>query len=182
MSTAVEPSPHIHGVFTVRLQKFGDGRGYFYETYRRSWQVPGMREMVQSNCSFSRAGVLRGLHYHFKQADLWSVPQGRVRAGLFDYRTSSPTFRRTSVFEMSHDQPTAVYIPKGVAHGFFAIEDSFMTYLVDECYDGKDELGIRWNDPALGLDWKLGTSAPLVSERDARNLPLSEIPAELQPR
>src|SRR6476469_903226 len=98
MST-VEPSSRIHGVHVVRFKKFGDGRGYFYESYRRSL-IPGVREMIQGNTSFSRAGVLRGMHYHLKQADLWSVPVGRVRAALFDFRPSSPTFRASQMLEM----------------------------------------------------------------------------------
>ena len=75
---------------------------------------------------------------------------------------------------MDREQPFGLYIPKGVAHGFLALEDSFMTYLVDEYYDNSDELGVRWDDPALGVDW--GVSDPIVSERDRQNRRLVEIP------
>ena len=97
--------------------------------------------------------MLRGLHYHRKQADLWAVPSGHVRAALYDFRASSPTYGVSQVIEMGQSHPVGLYIPKGVAHGFYALADSFMTYLVDEYYDNTDELGILWNDPALGLDW-----------------------------
>jgi dTDP-4-dehydrorhamnose 3,5-epimerase len=179
MPAAVERSSQIDGVYVVRFQTFGDERGYFYETFRKSW-IPGVRDMVQGNCSFSRAGVLRGMHYHLKQADLWSVPSGRVRAALFDFRPSSPTHGNAQMLELG-GEGVGLYIPRGVAHGFLALEDSLMTYLVDEYYDGADELGIRWDDPALGIDWAL-TGPALLSARDAKNPALASIPADLRPR
>lgn len=180
MSVLVERSDAIDGVYLVRFKKFGDSRGYFYESFRKSW-VPGSREMIQGNCSFSQKGVLRGMHYHLKQADFWSVPVGRVRAALFDFRPSSPTFRKSQTVEMGRESPVGLYIPRGVAHGFCAIEESFMTYLVDEYYDGGDELGIRWDDPAMSLDWGLD-QPPVLSPRDAANPPLEAIPADKRPR
>jgi dTDP-4-dehydrorhamnose 3,5-epimerase len=174
-------SSRIAGVHVVPFRAFADPRGYFYETFRRSW-IPGVREMVQGNCSFSKAGVLRGLHYHFKQADFWGVPSGRVRAALYDLRVSSPTRGAAEVLELGQqgDNRLGLYIPKGVAHGFYALEDSFMTYLVDEYYDNSDELGVRWDDPALGIDW--GARDPIVSDRDRANPRLAEIPEAQLPR
>jgi dTDP-4-dehydrorhamnose 3,5-epimerase len=181
MPAAVEPSSRIDGVFVVRFQKFGDGRGYFYETFRRTW-IPGVPDMIQGNCSFSRAGVLRGMHYHLKQADFWSVPAGRVRAALYDFRPTSPTRGAAQMLEMGGEENrVGLYIPRGVAHGFCAIEDAVMTYLVDEYYDGADELGIRWDDPAMGLDWALELPA-VLSDRDAANPMLAAIPPHLRPR
>jgi dTDP-4-dehydrorhamnose 3,5-epimerase len=180
MPVVVESSTHIQGVTLVRFQKFADSRGYFYESYRRSW-IPGVRDMVQGNASFSQAGVLRGLHYHLKQADFWGVPSGRVKAALYDFRPASPTKGASLVVEMGRESPIGLYIPRGVAHGFVALEESFMTYLVDEYYDGADELGIRWNDPALGIDWGL-EAAPILSDRDAKNPLASEIPQAQWPR
>jgi dTDP-4-dehydrorhamnose 3,5-epimerase len=179
MSGNGSSSATIDGVTIVPFKSFGDDRGYFFESYRRNW-VPGAREMVQGNCSFSKKGVLRGLHYHRKQADFWGVPSGLVRAALYDFRADSPTFGRSQVLEMGQKNPVGLYIPKGVAHGFYAIEDSFMTYLVDEYYDNSDELGILWNDPALGLDW--GAQNPILSKRDQENPPLAAIPADRRPR
>ena len=168
----------IDGVKIVSFKSFGDDRGYFFESFRQSW-LPDTRPMVQGNCSFSKAGVLRGLHYHLKQADFWVVPSGRVRAALYDLRVSSPTRGVSEMVEMGADAPVGLYIPKGVAHGFYDVEDSFMTYLVDEYYDASDELGVRWDDPALGIHW--GAERPILSDRDARNPPLAEIPPQRLP-
>jgi dTDP-4-dehydrorhamnose 3,5-epimerase len=171
--TAPTESPRIRGVYLVPLRAFADDRGYFFESFRRSW-IPGVRDMVQGNVSFSKAGVLRGLHYHLRQADFWLVPSGRVRAALYDLRRSSPTRGASEVVEMGEANPIGVYIPKGVAHGFCALADSFMTYLVDEYYDNTDEKGVRWDDPALGLDWRI-ERPPIVSGRDRGNPSLGEI-------
>jgi dTDP-4-dehydrorhamnose 3,5-epimerase len=171
--TESSPRSRIQGVQIVPLRRFADDRGYFFESYRRAW-IPGVRDMVQGNVSFSKAGVLRGLHYHFKQADFWLVPSGRVLAGLYDLRRSSPTRGEKETLEMGEERPLGLYIPKGVAHGFRALADSFMTYLVDEYYDNSDEQGVRWDDPALGIDW--GAGSPIVSERDRKNPSLADIP------
>jgi dTDP-4-dehydrorhamnose 3,5-epimerase len=179
MPSPARPSQHIEGVFVIPFRSFADDRGYFFENYRREW-LPGAREMIQGNCSFSRAGVLRGLHYHFKQADLWTVPSGIVRGVLYDFRTTSPTRGKIEIIEMGDTNPIGLYIPKGVAHGFYALKDSFMTYLVDEYYDNSDELGIRWDDPALGINW--GVKSPIVSTRDQQNPLASAVPEHLRPR
>jgi dTDP-4-dehydrorhamnose 3,5-epimerase len=181
MPVTVEASEKIQGVHVVRFQKFGDERGYFYESFRKTW-VPGVPEMIQGNCSFSKAGVLRGMHYHLKQADFWSVPAGRVRAALFDFRPASSTFGVAQVMDMGGEANIGLYIPKGVAHGFLAVEDCYMTYLVDQYYDGADELGIRWDDPEMALDWRLGAGKPNLSGRDATNPLIAEIPPERRPR
>jgi dTDP-4-dehydrorhamnose 3,5-epimerase len=177
---ALEPSSAIRGVSLVRFQAFADSRGYFYESFRKSW-LPDVPGMVQGNCSFSRAGVLRGLHYHLKQADFWSVPSGKVQAALYDFRRSSPTYGASQVLEMGPAAPIGLYIPKGVAHGFLALEDSIMSYLVDQYYDGDDELGIRWDDPTLGIAWDLRGKTPVLSARDSQNPLVKAIPTERWP-
>jgi dTDP-4-dehydrorhamnose 3,5-epimerase len=175
-------SERVRGVYVVPFRSFSDPRGYFFESYRRSW-IPDGREMIQGNCSFSHAGVLRGLHYHLKQADFWAVPSGRVRAALYDLRVSSSTRGAAEVLDLGEGAAYGLYIPKGVAHGFYALADSFMTYLVDEYYDNSDELGVRWDDPALGIDWAVGDGrAPIVSERDQKNPALAAIAESDLPR
>ncbi len=178
LMATVERLTEIQGIVVVRLAAFGDARGQFFETYRRSW-IPEAREMIQGNRSDSKAGVLRGLHYHRKQADFWYVPSGRVRAALFDFREASPTYRATTLLEMGDGQDIGLYIPRGVAHGFCAITDCVMTYLVDEYYDGADELGILWNDPALGIDW--GVASPILSARDRANPLAAAVPQAMRP-
>lgn len=179
VASPAQPSELIRGVYTIPLKVFGDTRGFFFETFRRTW-IPEAREMVQGNCSFSSAGVLRGLHYHLKQADLWNVPVGQVRAVLYDFRQSSPTRGASQIVEMGEANRVALYIPKGVAHGFLALRESFMTYLVDEFYDNSDELGILWNDPALKVDWG-ATGEPSLSDRDQQNLRIADIPVDRRP-
>jgi dTDP-4-dehydrorhamnose 3,5-epimerase len=178
-SSPARESKLIAGVYVVPLRSFADDRGYFFESFRKSW-VPGAREMVQGNVSFSKKGVLRGLHYHLKQADFWVVPQGLARAGLYDMRASSPTRDKSETIELGQGNAFGLYIPPGVAHGFCAHTDIMMTYLVDEYYDNSDERGIRWNDPTLGIDW--GMSEVIVSDRDRQNPPLAEISPDVLPK
>ena len=103
-----------------------------------------------------------------------------MRAALYDLRVSSPTRGATRGHRArAETHPFGLYIPKGVAHGFYALADSFMTYLVDEYYDNSDERGVRWDDPALGIDW--GVENPIVSMRDRENPLLADIPAALLP-
>lgn len=168
----------IDGVYTVSLQSFSDERGRFIETFRRDW-IPGAREMVQGNRSDSRAGVLRGMHYHLFQADYWYAPSGRAIAALYDFRESSPTSGAAELIEFGDANEVGIYIPPGVAHGFYALTDVTMTYLVDQYFDGSDELGIRWDDPAVGIDWPAGDR--ILSERDRSNPLLSEIDPENRP-
>jgi dTDP-4-dehydrorhamnose 3,5-epimerase len=164
----------IPGVWLIRLEAFGDARGRFMETYRASW-LPSAAPMVQGNRSESAPGVLRGLHYHRRQADLWFVQSGHVTTVLLDVRVGSPTEGRHLTLEQGGDTQLAVYIPEGVAHGFYAHDDVVMTYLVTNEYDGSDELGIAWDDPVLGITWP--AAEPILSERDRRNPRLAEIPA-----
>ena len=171
-------SERIRGVYVVPLRAFADSRGYFFESFRQSW-LPGIPPMVQGNVSFSKAGVLRGMHYHLRQADFWLAPSGHVRAALFDLRASSPTRGASQLLELGESHPFGVYIPPGVAHGFYTLSPSIMTYLVDQYYDNSDEKGVRWDDPALGLDWSVRD--PIVSARDQANPLLADIPADLVP-
>jgi len=173
-------SDRIKGVYIVPLKSFADDRGYFFESFRKSWLPEGTAEMIQGNVSFSKAGVLRGMHYHLKQADFWLVPQGHVRAALYDMRPSSPTRGASQVQELGEKHPFGLYIPRGVAHGFYTLVPSMMTYLVDQYYDNTDERGIRWDDPALGIDW--AAREPIVSGRDQQNPLLAAIPASDLPK
>jgi dTDP-4-dehydrorhamnose 3,5-epimerase len=166
-------SQKISGVYIVDLESHPDDRGRFVEIYRRTL-VPGSNEMVQGNRSDSQAGVLRGIHYHLFQADYWYVPSGRSFVALVDLRQSSPTFKTVETLEMGEQNEVGVYIPPGVGHGFYAITPVVMTYLVDQYFDGSDELGVRYDDPTLGVPWPEGDR--IVSDRDAQNPALADIP------
>lgn len=158
--------PEIGGVKIARLQAFGDSRGRFVESFRKEWFPERRFERVQTNCSHSKAGVLRGLHFHHHQVDVWFVPKGRVRAGLADLRRSSPTRGQVATVDLDADEPMSLFIPVGVAHGFLTLEDAILTYVVDNYHDGSDEHGVRWNDPALALPWRVGDVEPVISGRD----------------
>jgi dTDP-4-dehydrorhamnose 3,5-epimerase len=154
----------IDGVVVRELVVHRDERGQFIETFRREW-VPGGREMLQGNRSDRQAGCIVGLHFHRHQADWWYVVAGVARAVLHDLRAGSPTEGITQVLDLRADEPRGLYIPPGVAHGFASLTDLTLTYLVDGYYDPADELGVRWDDPAIGADW--GVTDPVLSERDA---------------
>ncbi len=174
----VEPSNHIDGVVIARLQVHGDERGRFLETYRQEW-LPDRPPMVQGNRSDSRRGVLRGLHYHLHQADWWYAPAGRIFVAMHDLRRSSPTFGVTETLEIGEGAEIGVYIPPGVAHGFQAITDATLTYLVDRTYDPADELGLAWDDPDAAVGWPI--PEPVLSDRDRANPRRSDIPPDVLP-
>lgn len=170
---------NINGAYIIEPQVFGDSRGSFSEFYRREW-VPGAREIIQSNRSKKTKGSLAGFHYHLHQSDYWYVPFGTARAVIYDMRLGSPTEGEKLTIELSGDNNHGLYIPPGVAHGFSALEDMVLTYLVDNYYNQADELGIAWNDPIINTDW--GFTDPVISKRDAENPKLKDIPELLMPR
>jgi dTDP-4-dehydrorhamnose 3,5-epimerase len=143
---------------------------------------------VQANLSTSAAGVLRGLHLHRRQLDYWIVAAGRAFVAVVDVRpvladpTASP---RVETRELRADD--WVVIPEGVAHGFLALEPLELLYLVTNWYDGSDELGFAWDDPAVGVPWPplpghapgIAAGRPIVSDRDASNPPLAELVARI---
>jgi dTDP-4-dehydrorhamnose 3,5-epimerase len=157
----------IDGVVVRDLEVHADERGRFIETFRREW-VPNAREMIQANRADRQAGSVVGLHFHRHQADWWYVVLGTARVVLHDLRVGSPTERETSCFDLAGNEPRGVYIPPGVAHGFAALTDVTLTYLVDGYYDPADELGVAWDDPDIAADW--GVIDPVLSPRD-RELP-----------
>jgi dTDP-4-dehydrorhamnose 3,5-epimerase len=175
----VQHSDRITGVWIVRPDVHGDNRGRFVETWRREW-VPGGSEMVQANRADRSAGTLVGMHYHLHQADYWYVPFGRALVALHDLREGSPTVGATLTLEIGEHDHRGVYIPPGVAHGFYALTELTITYLVDRYYDPADELGVAWDDPALGIAWP--TTTPELSARDRSNPKRADIPPALRPR
>jgi dTDP-4-dehydrorhamnose 3,5-epimerase len=174
----IQESDLIAGVWIVDPDVHADDRGRFVETYRRSW-FPQGREMVQGNRSDKLAQTVVGLHYHLHQADYWLVPRGTARVVLHDLREGSPTDGHTHVVEIGEHDCRGVFIPPGVAHGFAALTDMMITYLVDNYYNPDDELGVAWDDPAIGADW--GVTDPILSARDKANPPRAQIPAGRRP-
>ncbi|HET9692318.1 MAG TPA: dTDP-4-dehydrorhamnose 3,5-epimerase [Acidimicrobiales bacterium] len=177
MATVTE-SDVIAGVYVVDPVAHGDARGRFSETYRRSW-FPLGREMVQANRSDKGAGAIVGLHYHLHQADYWQVVRGTARVVLHDLRVGSPTDGATVTLDLSGDNARGVFIPPGVAHGFASLTDLTLTYLVDNYYNAADELGVTWDDPAIGAEW--GVAEPILSARDQANPRRDAIDPALRP-
>ena len=177
--TKIVASTQIQGVKFAHLSAFADERGRFMETFRKGWFPERSWEIVQTNRSDSKAGVLRGLHYHFHQVDYWYCASGVLRVGMADLRRSSPTCGASQVLEIGEANQVGVFIPCGVAHGFYAVTDVTLTYMVDNYYDGADELGVAWNDPTLAVAWNVEN--PILSGRDRSNPLLGDIPAHLRP-
>ena len=178
MATVTE-SEVIAGIYLVEPDIHGDERGYFVETYRREW-FPQGREMIQGNRGDRQAGAIVGLHYHLHQADYWYVPYGTARVVLHDLRQGSPTDGATLILDLDGDHDRGLFIPPGVAHGFASLTDLTLWYLVDGYYNPQDELGVAWDDPAIGADW--GLTDPVLSARDMANPLRSEIHPGVQPR
>jgi dTDP-4-dehydrorhamnose 3,5-epimerase len=174
----IEESDVIAGVQVVQPDIHGDERGRFIETYRRSW-FPNGREMIQGNRGDRRQGAIVGLHYHLHQADYWYVPFGAARVVLHDLRAGGPTDAATLHLDLSDENHTGVFIPPGVAHGFAALTDMTITYLVDGYYNPADELGVAWDDPDVAADW--GVVDPVLSGRDQANPRRVDIPPGLRP-
>ena len=171
----------LAGLLTIEPNVFGDTRGFFLESWHRDrYREAGVEaDFVQDNLSFSRRGILRGLHFQnpTPQGKLVSVLQGEVYDVAVDIRRSSPTFGRWHGLSLSGDNKLQFYIPPGFAHGFQVLSETAMFhYKCTEFYSPKDEVGIRWDDPDLAIDWPI--KEPLLSGKDAQALRLKELPPE----
>jgi dTDP-4-dehydrorhamnose 3,5-epimerase len=192
MTGASRPAASVlPGVQWGAIARHADLRGSFRELWRASadfdlaprWTGATDAHFVQANLSTSAVGVLRGLHYHRRQLDHWVVASGRALVALVDVRPavagSGPAVVETR--ELGADG--TVTIPTGVAHGFLAIEALELIYLVTNDYDGSDELGFAWDDPAVGVPWPACPTPdgrPILSERDQANPPLTGLLARLR--
>ena len=172
---------NISGLLIIEPKVFGDARGFFLETWNLlRYREAGIgEEFVQDNVSFSRRGILRGLHCQNPkpQGKLLEVLQGEVFDVAVDIRRSSPTFGKWHGLVLSGENKRQFYVPPGFAHGFAVLsETALFHYKCTEFYSPKDEMAIRWDDPDIGIKWPL--KEPLLSERDAKALRLCEVPRE----
>lgn len=164
----------LEALALLELQVFHDQRGFFVESFREEWmQSLGVKESYpQENHSRSKPGVLRGLHFQSNppQGKIVSVKRGRIWDVAVDVRPHSPTFGQHFATELSDSNGRILWVPPGFAHGFCVLgeEPADVCYKVTAYYNAEADRGVRWNDPALGIDWPLAD--PLLSERD-RNLP-----------
>lgn len=159
----------ISGLVEIFPRVFEDDRGMFFESFNKQvFENLGLpTHFVQDNQSFSKKGVVRGLHFQnapFAQGKLVRVISGVVLDVAVDIRPDSPTFGQYEIFELRGDKNNFAYVPEGFAHGFVAMEDSIFSYKCTNVYNKESESGIVWNDPDLGIDW--GIANPLVSEKD----------------
>jgi dTDP-4-dehydrorhamnose 3,5-epimerase len=168
----------IPGVLIIEPKKFGDARGFFLEAYQaQRYADAGIPQpFVQDNLSRSVRGTLRGLHFQNPKAQgkLVSVVRGAVRDVAVDVRADSPTFGKHVAVDLDDENRRQFWVPRGFAHGFVVHSESAdFFYKCDEFYSPADEKVLRWNDPALGIDW--GIEHPILSLRDKEGLTLAEI-------
>ena len=163
----------IEGVYIIQPKVFKDNRGYFMETFRQSDFDAGIGrhvEFIQDNESKSSRGVLRGLHYQkgeASQAKLVRVIKGRVVDVAVDIRRSSKTFGRYVMVELSEENKTQFFIPRGFAHGFLVLSDeASFTYKVDNAYAPQQEASIRYDDPDIAIEWPMDMAEVITSEKD----------------
>ena len=163
----------IADVILIEPKVFGDERGYFVETFRADTfeAETGIKTaFVQDNESRSGYGVLRGLHYQLPphaQSKLVRVIEGRVLDVAVDIRKGSPTFGQHVCMELSAENKHQLFIPRGFAHGFVVLsETAIFSYKVDNYYSPECDRGIKFDDPQLGIDWKIAASELVLSDKD----------------
>lgn len=151
---------------------YNDSRGFFMESYNfKTLQNAGLNySFIQDNESFSKRGVLRGLHFQKKphaQTKLVRVLKGKILDVVVDLRVKEPTYKKTFSIELTSENKNQLLVPKGFAHGFVVLsEDASVLYKCDDYYDKESEGGIRFDDPQLSIDWVLSRHELIVSDKD----------------
>lgn len=162
----------IPGLILFEPRIFNDERGYFFESYnRRTWEAVGVTaNFVQDNQARSTRGVLRGLHYQtgdMTQAKLVRVLEGEVLDIAVDIRENSPTYGQWYGVQLSAENKRQLFIPRGFAHGYVVLSESAeFFYKCDNFYSKAHEGGIRYDDPALKIDWEIDLREVIVAEKD----------------
>jgi dTDP-4-dehydrorhamnose 3,5-epimerase len=172
----------LDGLLEIRPLRFGDDRGFFSEVWRedRLAEIGVHARFVQDNHSYSKArGVLRGMHYQLAPAaqdKLVRVARGSIFDVAVDIRPHSPTFGRWAGVVLSTREWNQLFIPKGFAHGFVTLEDETeVLYKASAFYAPELERSVRFDDPAIGIDWPVDTSSITLSEKDRAAPLLSQI-------
>ena len=170
----------IEGVVIIEPKVFNDERGYFFESYNQKDFNSLVKEItfVQDNESCSQYGVIRGLHFQkppFAQSKLVRVVKGAVLDVAVDIRRGSPTFGQHVAVELTEDNHRQFFIPRGFAHGFSVLtEEVIFQYKCDNFYAPQSEGAIAWNDPMLGIDWRVPADKIILSEKDKHHPPLKD--------
>ena len=172
----------LPGVKILTPRRFGDHRGFFSESYNReTFAAAGLHYVfVQDNHSLSaEAGTIRGLHFQAPpraQDKLVRCGRGVLFDVAVDIRKGSPTYGRWVGVELSFQNGRQLLVPAGFAHGFCTLEpDTEIIYKCTDTYAPESEGAVLWNDPEIGIVWPLGDRAPVLSEKDARAAPLSDL-------
>ena len=168
----------IQGCYLIQPKIYEDSRGFFFESYNEDQLKQSLNidcHFVQDNHSHSRKGVLRGLHFQkepYAQAKLVRVSAGSVLDVVVDLRRNSPQYGKHYKTILSAENKSMLFITKGIAHGFLALEqDTVFTYKCDQYYHPEAEAGIIYNDPTLAINWEWPEDQLILSEKD-RQLPL----------
>ncbi|WP_447636128.1 dTDP-4-dehydrorhamnose 3,5-epimerase [Flavobacterium microcysteis] len=167
----IENTP-IEDLLVITPKVFEDERGYFFESYNEAlFKENGIDiKFIQDNQSFSKYGVIRGLHLQvppFAQTKLVRVLQGEILDVAVDIRKDSKTYGQHFSIVLSAENKKQLLIPQGFAHGFSVLSPTAMvSYKVDQLYDKNSERGIRFDDPSLNIDWKINSQESIVSAKD----------------
>jgi dTDP-4-dehydrorhamnose 3,5-epimerase len=163
----------LPGAYVIELEKRGDARGFFARAFcQHEFAANGLMTVVaQTNLSFSQsAGTLRGMHYQsapYAEAKLVRCTRGSLYDVIIDLRPASATYRSWLGVELNTDNRRMLYVPEGFAHGFITLEDAVeVTYQVSQFYTPEAERGVRWDDPAFGIEWPL--TPKVISDKDKR--------------
>jgi len=170
-------------VFLIKNQKFHDNRGLFFESFRKDILYKKVNfEVVQENISISKKNVIRGMHFQkftYAQSKLIKVLKGQILDIFIDLRKNSKTYKKWFKYKLDSDKYEQIFIPKGFAHGFLALtNDVLVSYKVDHYYDPDSERSIAWNDPIIGIDWKI--TKPKLSNKDANAKNILEMEKEFE--
>ena len=172
----LQDGTEFSGLYKIQPKVFGDNRGYFFECYsEKDFFENGLTmKFVQDNQSFSKKGILRGLHFQKKhpQGKLVRAMSGKVYDVAVDLRQNSTTFGKYYGVILDSEKQNMFYIPPGFAHGFYVLTDeAIFTYKCTDFYHPEDEAGLMWNDPLIGIDWKAVAPevSPLLSEKDGKH-------------
>ena len=174
----------IQGPKLIQPKVLGDERGFFVETYRRNEfaQLGINEEMVQDNHSRSKRGIVRGMHFQIGRgaAKLVRCGRGAITDVVVDLRKGSPTFGEWEAFELTDENGRMAYVPAGFAHGFCVTSDlADVFYKQDAYYADATERGIKYDDPAVGIEWPVPTEELIPSKRDQEAPTLAEVEADL---
>ena len=172
-------------ILLVDLRIFGDARGWFAETWQAErYAASGIPDrFVQDNAAYSQRGVLRGLHaqHPHGQGKLIQVLRGEIYDVAVDIRRGSPTFGRWVGLRLNGETPQQVWIPPGFAHGYCVLSDeALFTYKCSDFYHPETQFSVRWDDPAIGVDWPL-QDAPILADKDRDAPALADIAPERLP-